>query len=68
MSNTHRDYVPHSAAQFLAFMERLIMHAEKQVEGAKPAWPGVPFERLEAVTVRFAVFRDAFEAALTVPT
>jgi len=48
MASSHRDYIPHNAAQFNAFVKNIIQYVEKNTGGATPAWQGIPRPRRHA--------------------
>jgi hypothetical protein len=64
-----RDYVPHNAAQFNAFMKRLIGCVEPKVTGTPPhEWASVPTERFILLGDSYQLFEQAFNTALETPT
>ena len=63
-----RDYVPHSPAQFMVFMQNLIDYANARINGETPVWKNIPPERLDTLTQKFRDFKFAFTQAVSAPT
>jgi hypothetical protein len=69
MSSSHRDYVPQNAAQFNAFMKRLLDYVEPKVTQTQPhEWPNIPTERFILLFDSNQLFVDTFNTALETPT
>ena len=57
--STRRDYVPHNAAQFNAFMRNLLQYVETMAAG----WGHIPADKVSSLVALYETFLSAFEAA-----
>jgi hypothetical protein len=60
-----KDYIPHNAAQFLAYLKHLTDYVGKKVEPASPEWANIPPDRYQALTEKYAAFANSSMASRT---
>jgi hypothetical protein len=68
MENRRGHYIPTNAAQFNAFMRRLIDYVEPKVTGTDREWANIPVERFTLLADSYQLFVQAFNTALEAPT
>jgi hypothetical protein len=68
MREGRHDYIPHNAAQFNAFMKRLLDYVVTKIPAVNPEWPNIPQDRFFLLNDSYTAFEAAFNTALEAPT